>query len=640
MSQKWVLGLMLVLLVSGIIITSCSKKQNPLGPDSNTPDVPNPTATTIPSNPGKSTIVVKTMFGNNPLSNVNCNVLFAGQQAKSSLTDSEGKAIFVENHEGDFTATIPTQGDILKSSLNGCVALGKTNTVIFQTGGSVVVTPTAVQYDYEGGNFPIVITYSEGANSLHTKVTPSILNLPVAWTSSFTGQNLVDGQSTTVTVSVPCGSEENAMNLKISMKAQSGAIIINSQPFAIYKEWVEYGDIKVTIMNGTVGMAGINFIVTDSKGQTYTATTQSGGEETVRINATGTFTINVPEQGLIAQNGWADTVGQGQVYEHTFQVGSADINVIVQHNGSAYTNLPIRVTDANGVQQNKNTDGTNGQVGFHLNAIGDYTVEIPGNGSQNINLSTKTGTIKQNQTANVSFNGDNGYFEISSSIFGYPYQASNHTINITYRNSGDISYYLGLDNPGIPGGVGLTYSYSPNNYIGVNETKQLIINSGLGSTWSRADCSIPGAKGGQQAFTIYSGNINIYKNWDVTISISHPYWVYCEVLDTTSSEHPAYGYGRFDYNVTGSNIPNGTIVMINVTYTMPTPAPVGDMLYASGVTLNHAGNVTCGNYSGSIEGDRIDKSGTPHVSVQKDGTLTINYSLGGLSKTSTFPLYY
>jgi hypothetical protein len=144
--------LLAVILILAVAVVGCGKKNNPLGPNTNTADKAQPTATPVPVSPGKSTVVVKALVGNQPLSNVSCSVQFTGGTAVTANTDSTGTATLVIDAAGNYTAAIPSQGDILTSALTGYCDRSKSNTITFQaSGGAVSITPTAIQYDFSGG---------------------------------------------------------------------------------------------------------------------------------------------------------------------------------------------------------------------------------------------------------------------------------------------------------------------------------------------------------------------------------------------------------------------------------------------------------------------------------------------------------
>lgn len=616
MIRKTFLGFLVVSLVVSFL-GGCSKKQNPLGPNMPLLDQVRPTPTAVAPTQGKSTVVVKTIFGNAPLSNVACKIQFEGQPEMPGSTDSMGTSTFLADSEGNFTATIPGQVDVVESSLVGYVKKGDVNTVIFQGGGAISVTPTAIQYDFAGGTFPINIKYENSANALRHKINLSLANIPAGWSHVFTGTMLEEGQSTTLNITVPGGSTENVLNLSVIGSALSGAIQVPSRNFAVYKDWFEYGDIRVTINNGNVGMSGINLIVTDSVGQTYTAQTQSNGVQTVRVWHTGNYTVNVPAQGYISNNSINGVIQQAQLADALFQVGSADIDVTIMHNNTAYQSLPFRVIDSNGVTYNAST-GAQGNKTVHINSVGNYTVEIIENITEGIRSTIKTGSVNQNQNASATFNGAAGSFELTNVDYLYPYLSTNHTVNVTYRNTGGINYFLSMGNPGFPGGCGITWSFD-NSSINKNQTRYLNLSAQQGNNWSKTDLQIPGTKGGQHTISINSGNINVSRNWSVWPEITtNP------VVTSLSGSPPWNLTGTITYYVRGNNVPAGTTVSMLVVRNMP-----NGVCYQGGISISNASNLLVLNSSNSSVLSALNRTWTPpYNNWYYDGTMTVIATLG------------
>lgn len=662
MKKALALGMGAVLAI-GMMVSGCAKKgANPLEPNTSLlADQPRPTPTAVAPTQGKSTVVVKTMYGNTPLSNVSCKVQFASQPEALGSTDAQGKSVFVVDPEGNYTATVPAQGDLLLSQLNGYVKHGETNTIIFQAGGSLSVTPTAINYTFSGGSFPIIVTYRKDANSLNTKLNLSVVNLPGTWSATFSGQAVVDGQSTTMTVSVPSGATDNIMNLSVKGSAQTGSISLNSPPFAIYRNWVAYADINVTVMNGVVGLSGINFTVTDSTGQTYTATTQGSGSQTVRIFNTGAFSVDVPAQGNVIHNTSSGTVSQAELKQVSFQVGSADINVTVQHEGVAWGNLPVRAIDNYGNYQDKNTLSS-GQVSFHLNAIGNYTIRILDNPSSGILASDKTGVIKQGDSFNVNFMGRVGQINISTNAVNYVYVGNNYDITVTYANSGDIKYNVSLTHsPALPG---LGTAQVSQGFGQTNLTNNQSTYSRYGvwtaATQTYSNCKITASKPGTFGFVNDSALFNINSDWNLVVTMT---------CGNPAGMHKRNGWEdwwdsdfNISYTITGHNIPNGTTILVTNLIIMPQswpfspwvgsgsgsqpgwkywhsiPDPSGQNLRPSENNYSWGGNVTI-PYSNSygINGFRNPYYGS---ALSSDGIITVTGKLGEKSMQSGLNFNY
>lgn len=657
MKKALALGMGAVLAI-GMMVSGCAKRSNPLEPNTSLlADQPRPTPVVVAPTQGKSTVVVKTVYGNAPLSNVSCKVQFQGQPESLGSTDAQGKSVFVLDPEGNYTATIPAQGDLLVSQLVGYVKLGETNTIIFQAGGSVRVTPTAINYTFAGGNFPVIVTYHKDANSLNTKLNLAVANLPGTWSANFSSAAIVDGQSTTMTVSVPNGATDNVMNLAVKGTAQTGSIEIDSSPFAIYRNWVEYADINVTVMNGVVGLQGINFTITDSQGQTYTASTQASGSQIVRIYKTGAFSVDVPAQGNIVHNTSSGTVGQAEVKQVNFQIGSADINVTVQHEGVAWGNLPVRVIDNYGNYQDQNTNSS-GQKSFHLSAIGNYTVRILDNPSSGVLASDKTGVIKQNDSINVNFMGRIGQLNISTNAINYVYVGNNYDITTTFANSGDIKYNVSLTHsPTLPG-LGTAQVSQGFGQTNLTNNQNTYSRYGVwtGATQTYSNCKITASKPGTFGFAIDSALFNINSNWSLVVT-----WT----CGNPAGMHKRNGWEdwwdsdfNISYTVTGNNVPNGTSVYVSNVIIMPESWPYGGWA-ASGSgsqpgwkywhgspysmtpsenTYSWGGNVTI-PYSNSygIVGFRNPYYGS---NLSTNGTIRANATLGEKSTQGTINFNY
>lgn len=646
-----VLSVGLVLLLAAF--AGCGKK-NPMEPGAGYVDkAPSPTATPIPTEPGKSTVVVKTMMGNNPISNVNAIVKFGETQAQVN-TDTTGQASFVMDAEGSFTATIPNQGDLLESTLTGNCARGQSTSVVFQAGGAIGVTPTAYQYEYAGGTFPLTISYNKGANSLAHKVSLSTVGIPSGWTAAFDKAALTSGESTTLNVTVPTGAGENLFDLKVRGSAQNNAIVIDSPNFAIYRDWVEwcavrvyvdnagspypginftvsdsagnttggttggdgyctvnifrtgsttvyapaqgslpesiwsgnvaqaqtkdvnfsvnFADIKVVVNNGTQPKSGINFSVADSASQVYNGTTEADGSKTIRIYNLGNYSVNVPAQWYIIQNTANGSAAQGELKTHTFNVGSADMNVYVQHNGAAYKWLPVQLTDNNGTVQNISTDA-GGCAQFHLSSVGNYSISIPTSWDNGIMGGSKTGTITQNQNKTVNFTGTAGSINLNAGGLGYVWQAEDYDMWFTYAGTGDLSYIITLSHvpalPALGSDNPLTQGYGE-TMRATSQSTYSRYHLQNGYSTNHSNFVIRGTKAGQNSFNVDSTQFYLSRGWSITLNLE-PDWNEMYKYNAT----PPHFRCDWVVYITGTNVPNGTTVNGMIpSYSMPQVAYV------------------------------------------------------------------
>lgn len=382
MSRRY-LPLVITLLCGVVLIGACGKK-NPTGPTM--PDNPQMVASPTPDL-SRSTVLVKAVCGTNPLSNIACNLQFEGGTAKLQNTDSTGTTTFTDTTEGNFSATVPAQVDILETTLSGYVKRGQTNTTVFQAGGAISLTPTAIQYEkVTGGTYKIIATYNRGAYSLKTRLNISLVNLPAAWSASFSAPVIVDGQSTTLTVSVPAGSGENATNLIIRGNANGAAIQIDSQPLKIFCEWASF---KVKVTHHNTAWSNIPITVYDSNNSPYYGSTNEWGECSFTLNALGSYTVDVysPTNGI----------------DHSIKTGTVvqGVNPDVYFNGEPGT-VTVTPGDVNyiyeaGNYQNTITYTGTGDLKYKLN-LTHTPVFNPIGGAGNITQGFSQSTITAGQT--------------------------------------------------------------------------------------------------------------------------------------------------------------------------------------------------------------------------------------------------
>lgn len=698
MRARNLIVIMSCLFVATTLLGGCGKnKANPLAPTD--PTQPGPTATPTPQ-PGKATINVITKFDNNPISNVTTNIQFVGKNPMTMQTNNQGVATYVVDDSGEFSATIPAQGEILESVLSGYATLGQSVDVNFLPGGSFdELTPTAINYDFSGGTFPIEFTFNSSEYPFKVNYTPSVINLPAGWTAVFTNTQMSHGDNT-VNITVPGGSEDNAMNLKIQLLGQS-VVSMYSSAFAIYRDWQEYADIKVIVKEGETPLQGINYTITDSAGDTYPGTTDVDGTKTIRINKTGSYSIHfaaqgsldeqtingtisqgelkthnvnvvyadinvkvinggdaypleginisitdasstvyngttdsngylnkrvysigsysvlIPAQGYLVENIRTGTVTQGENKLVTVDVGNCSVNFTVLHNSAQYNGLPVQIIDANGVVYNGNTNAQGNYV-FNINAVGPYTARIPSNGSEYINQSDKAGTVNQNQTSYITMTGSNGNLEVSNYTINYPYDGAPYQVNVTYRNAGDIKYYVYCQgDPGFDGGI--TYGHS-NAHIGINETNVITVTVPTGCVWTAQNLNAPGWKGGTFSYSINNPVIDINRNWDVTVSITS-----YVILERYPGPWATTWRGTFSITVTGSNVPNGLSVNVTPTYSLGEPG-----IYRDGFSMSPSGTQVINTGStGSYYVEGVNRNtGAP---IKYDGSSSCSFTFGALS---------
>lgn len=547
-----IIGLGLVVALS-MAFAGCGKKTNPLAPGHGLPDEYVTTPTPVPSNPGLATVVVKTLAGTTPLTDVSCEVLFAGQASPSSgKTGVDGTATLVVDAEGSLVATLPAQGDLLATTITGYCQRGKTAYMIFQAGGAwTSITPTAINYDFSGGTWPIKIRFSKQANAMNFKFYPAAVNLPSGWAASFSAPVMYLDQEYIMNLTVPENQNLNVNNLMVSANAALNKISVNSSPISVIQGWSDWANVKVVVKNGGVDYNNINFVITDSQGNTYTGTSQPGGR-TITINATGYYSVSIPPQGLVKLNTKSGSIVYGELQTVSFDVGSCSVTINTIHNVTKYIGLQVNITDANGNLQSGSTN-VNGDCLFNLTSIGTYTARILENTANGILLSTKTGTVGQYDSTTCAFVGQNGSLSVANGNYDYIYNASSHQATVTYTNAGDINYSINLQANGF-GGSGVVTSFD-NAVIDESASRILTMFVPENTTWTSDTLNVSGSKGGTMIpFAVpASNNFYLHKGYSLSVSIGNTYGL-TQIPGTNNY------YGLFPMNVNAVGINPGTTV--------------------------------------------------------------------------------
>lgn len=620
-----------------LLAAACAKNNLPLAPR------PAPPAPTPVANPAadETTLVVQTLAGSAPLPNLTCSLTLAGGSPVTRVSDAAGKITFTQKAAGDYTVAVPAQGDILDSVLSGTVHLGQSKTVVFQTeGGALGVTPTVIQYSQAGGDFPIFIDYQKGAATLRTRLSPSVLNLPGSWAADFSDSALVCGAGNTLTVRVPAGSQVNAVDLIVSGQALNRRQTLQSSGFAIGKDWAESADVRVLVKNGGVVMSGIKFTVTDAQGRAYSgATTSEAAGTNVHLLAVGPYSVFVPTQGSLHDNQKSGYANQGETKTVAFEVGNANITVKVNHEGEPWRSLSVKVTDTNGIVQNGVTD-TSGSCSFHMTAVGAYTIEIPPNAAQGIASSVLNRFISQDQTLTVAVNGKPGTLALADANYGYPYAGGTHNVSIHYVKDGDINYILNLDCEGYAHpDTGITKSFSPGAAVsGSDPWRTLIETIPAGKNWQSDTLRIVGTKGGDHPITIPSGYFYLHRDWSISIhAINDP----VQMTLTSGYDYAAACFIR----VTGENVPDGTPVYVQWSYTMPQqvwrPSPWNAWsIYLGGVNASASPfNTTVGHMTPVII-NGLNRRGEQSSQWYTDGTVAFDAYIGSVGAHKSIGLTY
>lgn len=515
-------ALVLIAVLSlALLIQGCAKNRNPLEPKSTLlPDQARPTPTAVAPTQDKSTVVVKTVFGNTPLTNIAFNVQFVGQASPTTgITDPTGSAALIIDAGGNFVATIPAQNDILQTALSGYCNKGQVTNVIFNAGGAwTSITPTAISYGYSGGSFPIKIRYSKQAYALNVKVTPSLINLPAGWSAVFANQTLTSDQDSTMTITVPANQNVMSNNMMVRANAINNVFQINSNPISLTQGWHNYAYVKVVVKNGLVDYPGVNFGIIDSAGNTYNGVSQVGGA-TIYINNIGIYSVHIPAQGIVADNLQSGNVGQAETQTSTFNVGSCIVKMTVAHNSVGYSQIPVRITDSNGTIYNGTTDAS-GYYAFNLAAIGNYTAAVLNDSSDGILYSSKTSSVKQNESAQINFQGQPGSLAVNAN-YAYPYIGGTHQGTITYTPAGEIKYSLNLAANGFPAGGSVTGVFN-NNTVDPSNTSRTITETVQSNvyTWSSSTLNVTATKPGKNTYAVTSNNFTITYGWTMSVSIS------------------------------------------------------------------------------------------------------------------------
>lgn len=627
-----ILGLGLMVSLS-LALAGCGKKTNPLAPGQALLDERVPTATPVPSTPGLSTVVVKTLAGTTPLTDVSCEVQFAGQPSPAvGKTGVDGTATLVVDAEGSLVATVPAQGDLLTTTITGYCQRGKTAYMIFQAGGAwTSITPTAINYDFSGGTWPIKIKFSKQANAMNFKFYPAAINLPAGWAASFSEPVMYLDQEYVMNLTVPENQSQNVNNLMVSANAALNKISVNSSPISVIQGWSDWANVKVVVKNGGVDYNNINFVITDSKGNTYTGASQSGGRN-ITINATGYYNVSIPPQGLVKLNTKSGSIAYGETQTVSFDVGSCSVKITALHGGTYYVGLQVSITDANGNPHSGLTLG-DGTCLFNLTSIGSFTARILENSANGILLSSKTGTVGQYENATCLFSGQAGSLSVANGNYDYIYNASSHQATVTYSNAGDINYSINLQANGFGGsGVGTSFDSA---VIDETTSRTLTMFVPENTTWTSETLNVSGAKGGTLIpFNVpASNNFYLRKGYSLSVSIGNTYGL-TQIPGTNNY------YGMFPILVNAVGINPGTIVRWKYNYYIPTNNPSGGgVIYQSvnsSYTPQMSGLPFDINYRyGFRIGDSVSTTITgvnrsTTMPIQTNGWVNVNLKLGSM----------